>query len=125
MNAFAVALHPGKQAKGKQVLQEQRRAQGVASRVLRSPAGRRGLQAIVAFGDNAHAAYDLWAASNPAVAAIPVVQDCHIRRRSIVAGGNDAALKKWTGAVTKLRGLIRRGRRGQCQRAQLRGLHGE
>ena len=74
VNAFAVALHPGKQATGRQVLQHNSAIKtwrhGFFDRLL---AGG-GLQAIVAFGSHAHAAYDLWAASNPAVAAVPVIK---------------------------------------------------
>ena len=105
VNAFAVALHPGKQAKGKQVLGATSRSRrGVTGFYDRLLAGG-GLQAIVAFGDNAHAAYDLWAASIlpwrrfPFTIAHPAAVDGN-------GSGNDAALKKWTGAVTKLRGLI-------------------
>ena len=106
VNAFAVALHPGKQATGRQVLQHNSAIKtwrhGFFDRLL---AGG-GLQAIVAFGSHAHAAYDLWAASNPAVAAVPVIKVDHPAAVDRNGSGNDRALQEWTRAVTTLRGLI-------------------
>jgi len=106
VNAFAVALHPGKEAKGQQLLQSNAALKawrhGFFDRLL---AGGR-IQAIVAFGGNAHNAYDLWAASNPAVAAVPVIKIAHPAAVNRTGSGNDAALKQWTSAVTQLRGLV-------------------
>jgi hypothetical protein len=106
VNAFAVALHPGKAAKGRHLL-----ANNAALKVWRHGFFDRllaggGVQAIVAFGDHAQAAYDLWAASNSAVAQVPVVKIPHPAAVDRDGSGNDAALKKWTRAVTRLRGFI-------------------
>jgi hypothetical protein len=64
------------------------------------------LQAIVAFGDVAQLAYDLWAASNPAVAGVPVLKVGHPAAVDCTGSGDDAALKKWKQAVTTLREMV-------------------
>jgi hypothetical protein len=106
VNAFAVALHPGKQAKGRQVLTYNAAIKtwrhGFFDRLLAGGS----LQAIVAFGNHAHAAYDLWAASNPTVATVPVIKVDHPAAVDRTGSGHDRALLEWTRAVTSLRGLI-------------------
>jgi hypothetical protein len=105
VNAFAVALHPGKQTMGQQLLGSNAALKAWRHGFFDHLLAGGQLQAIVAFGDNAHDAYDLWAASN-AVATIPVIKIPHPAAVDRSGSGNDAALKKWTSAVTQLRGLI-------------------
>ncbi len=106
VNAFAVALHPGKASKGRQILANNATLatfrHGFYDRLLAGGA----LEAVVAFGDNAQLAYDLWAASNPAVGAIPVVKVAHPAAVDRGGSGNDAALKAWAKAVTTLRAIV-------------------
>jgi hypothetical protein len=64
------------------------------------------LQAIVAFGDVAHTAYDLWAASNPAVKAVLVLKLAHPAAVDRTGSGNDAALNGWRKAIAALRGVV-------------------
>ena len=74
VNAFAVAMRPGKKTVGLRVLKTNAAVMaarhGLYDRLL---AGGK-LQAIVAFGDVAHEAYDLWSASNSAVKAVRAIQ---------------------------------------------------
>jgi len=106
VNAFAVAMRPSQKAKGLQVLKTNsaiRAARhGLYDRLLAGGA----LQAIVAFGDVAHQAYDLWAASNPAVTTVPSFKLAHPAAVDRDASGHDAALKNWGTAVTELRTLV-------------------
>jgi hypothetical protein len=106
VNAFAVALHPSKAAKGRQLLKDNAALRtwrhGFFDRLL---AGG-GLQAIVAFGDNAQRAYDLWAATSPAAAGVPVFKIAHPAAVDRIGSGNDAALKGWAKAVAALRGVV-------------------
>jgi len=102
VNAFAVALHPSRAAKGRQLLAGNAVLKawrhGFYDRLLTGS-----VQAVVAFGDNAQLAYDLWAASNPGV---PVVKVAHPAAVDRTGSGNDAALKGWAKAVTRLRALV-------------------
>ena len=106
VNAFAVAMRPSQKTKGLQVLKT-----NVAIRTARHGlydillAGG-ALQAVVAFGDVAHQAYDLWEASNPAVQAIPSFKLAHPAAVDRDATGDDAALKGWAKAVKKLRTIV-------------------
>ena len=106
VNGFAVALRPSQKTKGIKVLKN-----NVAIRTARHAlydgllAGG-ALQAIIAFGDVAHQAYDLWAASNPAVKAVPSVKLAHPAAVDRTASGNDAALKAWSRGITKLRRIV-------------------
>jgi hypothetical protein len=106
VNAFAVALHPSRAAKGEQILRDNAALKawrhGFYDRLLAGGA----LQAVVAFGGNAHLAYDIWAASHPAVAAVPVFKLAHPAAVDRSGSGNDAGLKKWVQAVTALRGIV-------------------
>ena len=106
VNAFAVAMRPSQKTKGLQVLKT-----NVAIRTARHGlydillAGG-ALQAVVAFGDVAHQAYDLWEASNPAVQAVPSFKLAHPAAVDRDATGDDAALKGWAKAVKKLRTIV-------------------
>lgn len=106
VNAFAVAMRPSQKTKGMHALRTNAAItaarHGLYDRLLAGSA----LQAVVAFGDVAHEAYDLWAASNPAVAAIPSFKLAHPAAVDRSGSGNDAALKGWRDAVEVLRGSV-------------------
>jgi hypothetical protein len=106
VNAFAVAMRPSKKTKGLNALKTNatlRAARhGLYDRLLAGGA----LQAVVAFGDVAHKAYDLWAASNPAVNAVPNFKLAHPAAVDRTESGNDTALKGWGKAVTDLRAIV-------------------
>jgi hypothetical protein len=106
VNAFAVALHPSKAAKGRQLLQTNAPLKAWRNAFYDQLLAGQHLQAIVAFGDNAQLAYDVWAASNPAVAHLPVLKIAHPAAVDRTGSGNDAALKGWVQAVTTLRGVV-------------------
>ena len=106
VNAFAVALHPGKKAKGLQVLRNNAVIMQSRHALYDGLLAAGVPEAIVAFGDNARLVYDLWKASNPAVAAIPVVKIAHPAAVDRTGSGNDPALKGWARAVTKLRAIV-------------------
>jgi len=105
VNAFAVAMRPSQKTKGMQVLRTngtiKAARHGLYDRLL---AG--GPEAIVVFGDVAHEAYDIWAASNPAVSAVPVFRLAHPAAVDRNGSGNDAALKGWAKAITTLRTIV-------------------
>jgi hypothetical protein len=105
VNAFAVAMHPGESARGLQVLRTNANIRAARHDLYDLLLGG-GPQAIVAFGGVAQEAYDLWAASNPAVRNVPVLELAHPAAVDRNGTGNDAALKNWAKAVTKLRTLV-------------------
>ena len=106
VNAFAVAMRPSQKTKGMRALRTNAAIMaarhGLYDRLLAGGA----LQAVVAFGEVAHEAYDLWAASNPAVAAIASFKLAHPAAVDRSGSGNDAALKGWRNAVRILRGFV-------------------
>ena len=106
VNAFAVAMRPSQKTKGMRALRTNTAItaarHGLYDRLLAGGA----LQAVVAFGEVAHEAYDLWAASNPAVAAIATFKLAHPAAVDRSGSGNDAALKGWRNAVRILRSLV-------------------
>jgi len=106
VNAFAVALHPGKKTKGLQVLRANAEIQTSRQALYNALLASGSLQAIVAFGDVAHVAYDLWAASNAAVAGVPVFKVSHPAAVDRTGSGDDAALKQWKQTVTALRAFV-------------------
>jgi hypothetical protein len=106
VNAFAVALHPGKKTKGLQVLQTNDAIKAARHALYDALLAGGSLQAIVAFGDVAQLAYDLWAAANPAVSSVPVFKVAHPAAVDRDGSGNDAALQKWKQTVTTLRGIV-------------------
>src|SRR4029450_5047365 len=101
VNAFAVAMRPSQKTKGMQVLRTNatiRAARhGLYERLL---AG--GPEAIIVFGDGGDEAYDIWAASNPAVGAVPVFRLAHPAAGDRSGSGNDGALKGWAEGSTKM-----------------------
>jgi hypothetical protein len=106
VNAFAVALHPGQKTKGLQVLKTNAVIKASRHALYDALLAGGSFQAIVAFGDVAHQAYDMWAASNPAVSAVPVFKLGHPAAVDRTGSGDDAALKKWKQAVIALRGIV-------------------
>jgi hypothetical protein len=106
VNAFAVALRPSKASAGRKLLGENAALaawrRGFYDRLLAGGA----IQAVIAFGDNAQRAYELWAAASPAAAAVPVVKVAHPAAVDRDGSGNDPALKGWASAVKKLRKLV-------------------
>jgi len=106
VNAFAVALHPGKASTGRKLLKDNAAIKTWRHSFYDALLAGGNLEAIVTFGDNAEAAYNLWAASNPAVKAVPVVRIAHPAAVDRSGSGNDKPLKGWKRAVTKLRGIV-------------------
>ena len=103
VNGFAVALRPSKKTKGMKVLRENAAIKAARHALYDGLLAGGALQAIVAFGDVAHKAYDLWAAANPAVKDVPSVKVAHPAAIDRLGNGNDPALKAWAKAITTLR----------------------
>lgn len=106
VNAFAVAMHPGAKAKGLAVLQSNPAIMASRHALYNALLAGGGVQAIVAFGDVAHLAYDIWKQANPAVGAVPSFKIAHPAAVDRSGSGNDAALKGWADAVKKLRTIV-------------------
>jgi hypothetical protein len=106
VNGFAVALRPSQKTKGLKALKENVAIRTARHALYNGLLAGGAVEAIVAFGDVAHQAYDLWAASNPAVASVPIFKLAHPAAVDRDGTGNDAALKAWAKAVTTLRGLV-------------------
>ncbi len=105
VNAFAVALHPARAAMARQLLEANAVLEAWRHQFYdRLLSGR--VQAIVAFGENGQLAYDVWARANPAVLRVPVVKVAHPAAVDRTGSGNDAALKGWARAVTRLRQVV-------------------
>jgi Uracil DNA glycosylase superfamily. len=105
VNAFAVAMLPSQKTKGLSVLHTNA-VITAARHSLYNALLKPGLQAIVAFGDVAQQAYDLWAASSPAVGAVPCFKVAHPAAVDRDGSGNDAGLKGWDKAVKQLRAIV-------------------
>lgn len=95
VNAHAYALHPGKANKGLALLAEAERVEWRAKlfKLITGPK----LEAIVAFGGQAHRALDLWEDA-------PDVLRVRIDHPS--ARDEKKLLKEWKGAITQLRGVV-------------------
>jgi hypothetical protein len=106
VNAFAVALRPSQKTKGLSVLRTNAAIRTARHALYDGLLAGGGLQAIVAFGDVAHLAYDLWSASNPAVKAVPSFKLAHPAAVDRTGSGQDAALKAWAQAITALRAIV-------------------
>lgn len=106
VNGFAVAMRPSRKVKGLEALRTNvalRDARhGLYDRLLAGGA----LQAIVAFGEVAHEAYDLWALSNLAVKSVPSFKLAHPAAVDRGGSGDDPSLKGWARAVKKLRSIV-------------------
>ena len=105
VNAFAVALHPSQKAKGLQVLRTNA-VIAAARHTLYDGIAAGGLQAIMAFGDVAHDAYDLWVAAHPGIGSIPFFKVAHPAAVDRDGSGHDAPLIAWGHAVSALRGVV-------------------
>ncbi|MGH8663878.1 MAG: hypothetical protein ACREUX_06390 [Burkholderiales bacterium] len=106
VNAFAVAMRPGARSKGLRALRTNAAIAAARHRLYDRLLEGGALQAIVAFGDVAHEAYDLWAASNPAVKAVPRFKLAHPAGVDREASGDDAALRAWRRAIGRLRKIV-------------------
>jgi hypothetical protein len=106
VNGFAVALRPSRKTKGLQVLNTNVAIKTARHALYDALLAGGALQAVIAFGDVAHTAYDLWAASNPAVGAVPNFKLAHPAAVDRTGSGNDAALKAWGTAITALRAIV-------------------
>ncbi len=106
VNAFAVAMRPSRKTSGLRALRTNAvimaARHGLYDRLLSG--GK--LQAIVALGDVAHEAYEIWSASNPAVKAVRHFKLAHPAAVDRDASGDDAALKGWSKAIKSLRSII-------------------
>lgn len=105
VNAFAVAMKPSQKTKGLNVLKTNA-AIKAARHALYNQLLSGGLEAIVDFGEEAHAAYDVWAASNPAVKGVQRLKLHHPAAVDRDGSGNDAALKEWAQAINTLRTIV-------------------
>ena len=106
VNAFAVAMRPSQKSKGLRVLRTNAVIAGARHRFYDGLLNGGALQAIIAFGEIAQEAYDLWAASNPAVKAVPVFKVAHPAGVDREGTGNDPALRLWRSAIRKLRKIV-------------------
>ena len=106
VNGFAVALRPSQKTKGLDVLKNNVEIRGARHALYNGLLAGGQIQAIIAFGGVAHDAYDLWAASNPAVNAIPVFKIAHPAAVDREASGQDTALIGWRDGVTALRAIV-------------------
>ena len=106
VNGFAVALRPSQKTKGMKILEEHPAIRAARHALYDGLLAGGALQAIIAFGGVAHRAYDLWAAANPAVKSVPHFKLAHPAGVDREGTGDDAALKAWAGAVTKLRKIV-------------------
>ena len=105
VNAFAVAIRPSAKTKGLQVLRTNTAIKSARHDFYNALLGPK-LQAIVAFGDVAHQAYDIWAKEFPAIKTTPCFKLAHPAAVDRNGSGNDAALKAWGKAVKKLRAIV-------------------
>src|SRR5262245_11229345 len=106
VNAYAVAMHPGAKTKGLQVLKTNVAIKTARHNLYNALLAGGAVQAVITFGDQASTAYQLWAASNPAGAAVAA---CHLNHPANVdrkATSNDPHLKTWAKAITKRRTLV-------------------
>jgi hypothetical protein len=107
VNAFAVAMHPSAKTKGLSVLRNNAAIMTARHALYDALLAGGALQAVVAFGSEvAYKAFDLWAAANPAVAAVPVVKLPHPAAIDRTGSGNDSSLKKWVTGIAQLRAIV-------------------
>jgi len=106
VNAFAVALRPSQKTKGLKVLNTHPQIRSARHALYNGLLAGGAIEAIVAFGEVAHRAYDLWAASNPVVGSVPIFKLAHPAAVDRSASGDDAALRAWQSAVATLRTIV-------------------
>lgn len=106
VNAFSVAMRPSAKSKGLKVLQTNQAIMTARHALYDSLLAGGAVQAIVAFGEVAHRAFDIWKQASPAVSAVPVFRVAHPAAVDREGSGDDAALKGWAAAVKKLRAIV-------------------
>ena len=106
VNVFAVAMHPAAKAKGLAVMKANQAIKTARHTLYDALLAGSALEAIVAFGDVAHQAFDVWVQANPAAAAIPLFKLAHPAAVDRDGSGNDAALNGWAAAVRRLRTTV-------------------
>lgn len=106
VNAFAVAMHPGAKTKGLAVMQNNQAIKTARHALYDAVLAGGAVQAIVAFGEVAQRAFDIWAQANPAAKTLPLFKLAHPAAVDRDGSGNDAALKGWAAAVKKLRTIV-------------------
>lgn len=106
VNAFAVAMRPSQRSKALRVLRTNVAIASARHRFYDALLEGGQLEAIIAFGDVAHEAYDLWVSSNRAAKRIPALKLAHPAAVDREGTGNDAALKAWRRAIVKLRKIV-------------------
>ncbi len=106
VNAFAVALRPSKTAAARRLLEECAELMAWRHAFLDRLLAAGSVQAIVAFGENAQRAHQLWAAASRAAREVPVVRIAHPAAVDRDGSGEDPALGQWAAAVRKLRKIV-------------------
>lgn len=106
VNAFSVAMHPSAMTKGLAVMQTNQAIKTARHALYDALLAGGTLQAIVAFGDVAHRACDIWKQATPAASAVPIFKIAHPAAVDRNGSGDDAALKGWVNAVKKLRAIV-------------------
>ena len=106
VNAFAVAMRPSKKTSGLRVLRTNAAIMAARHGLYDRLLGGTKLQAIIAFGEIAQAAYDVWALSNPDVKAVRSFKLAHPAAVDRDASGDDEALRGWAKAIKSLRAIV-------------------
>ena len=106
MNAFSVAMHPSAKTKGLAILKNNQAIKQARHAMYDAILAGGNVQAIIAFGDVAHKALDIWQLSNPALQAVPRFRLAHPAAVDRSGTGNDTALKAWAKGITQLRLII-------------------
>lgn len=106
VNAFAVALIPSEKTAGLEILRTNAAIRTARHALYGGLLAGGAIQAIVAFGDVAHLAYDLWAASNPAVQTVPGLKLAHPAAVDRTGSGDDHALNGWHAAISQLKAIV-------------------
>ncbi len=106
VNAFAVAMRPRARTKGLAVMQNNVAIKTARHALYDALLAAGPPQAIVAFGEVAQRAFDIWAEANPAAKALPLFRLAHPAAVDRDGSGDDAALTGWGAAVRKLRKIV-------------------
>jgi hypothetical protein len=106
VNALTVAMRPRARAKGLAVLKNNPIIKASRHDFYNAIFDASALQAIVAFGDVAHQALDIWKKERPSISSVPHFKVAHPAAVDRDGSGNDAALKQWKKAVTSLRAIV-------------------
>jgi hypothetical protein len=106
VNALSVAMIPSAKTKGLAILQNNQPIMQARHAMYNALLAGGGLQVIVAFGEVAHKAVDLWQQTNPAVRNVRRFDLAHPAAVDRDGSGNDLPLKGWAKAIEQLRGII-------------------